>query len=123
ADDRYDLVVAFSILEHLPAPTLAAVMSEAARVLVPGGHLLVGLPAVHGGMSVAFRAIGFSGIEDHHVSDVHDALAAARRAGLTVERTATLPWGLPLGWAPYNAALLRCNKPAARDASTPGASA
>ena len=61
-------------------------------------------------MSLAFRAIGFRGIEDHHVSDVHQALAAAARAGFTVARTATLPHGLPLGWAPYNAALLRCNK-------------
>ena len=104
---RFDAVVAFSILEHLRAAPLRTALGEMARVLSPGGQLLVGCPAVHRGMSLAFAAIGFRGIDDHHFSGIRDVLAAARLVGLTVEKTATLPRGAPLGWAPYNAVLLR----------------
>ena len=73
----------------------------------PGGHFLIGLPAVNKAMTLAFRAIGFRGIDDHHVSDIHDVRAAATSAGFSVARTATLPFGVPLGWAPYSAMLLQ----------------
>ncbi len=105
-DGRYDAVVAFSILEHLKRPELQRAVAEAHRVLAPGGRFLVGCPAVHQGMNWAFAAIGFKGIDDHHFSSIHDVLGAAD--GLfTVEKRATLPRGVPLGWAPYGAVLLR----------------
>ena len=109
---RYDVVVAFSILEHLRQGELPAALAEVVRVLGPGGRLLVGCPAVHKAMNLAFAAIGFHGIEQHHFSSIHDVVAAARAAGLSVERQATFPAPVPLGWAPYNAVLLR--KPAGR---------
>jgi SAM-dependent methyltransferase len=102
----YDAVVAFSIFEHLRAPDLARAIAEAHRVLAPGGLLLVGCPAVHRAMSLAFAAIGFRGIDDHHFSTIGDVLAAARGRFLALERT-TLPRGVPFGWAPYNPALLQ----------------
>ena len=107
-DDSYDLVVAFSILEHLPGEALGQAIAEAARVLKRGGRFLVGCPAVHRGMNLAFAAIGFRGIEEHHVSSIHDVMTRAK-GRFSVEKTATLPPGVPLGWAPYNAVLLRKN--------------
>jgi len=105
-DARFDGVVAFSILEHLRPAQLDAALGEVHRVLTPGGRFLVGCPAVHKGMNLAFAAIGFRGIDEHHFSSIHDVLGAA--AGrFVVEKRATLPRAVPLGWAPYNAVLLR----------------
>jgi SAM-dependent methyltransferase len=99
-------VVAFSIFEHLKRAELERAIAEAHRVLRPGGVLLVGCPAVHKGMNLAFAAIGFRGIDQHHFSSIHDVLAAC--AGrFAVEKRATLPGGVPLGWAPYGAVRLR----------------
>ncbi len=104
----FDAVVAFSIFEHLRADELAPALGEVARVLRPGGHFLVGCPAVHRLMNAAFATIGFSGIEHHHFSDIADVVAAAG-PWFTVERQAALPAvmrALPLGWAPYTTVLL-----------------
>jgi SAM-dependent methyltransferase len=43
---RFDTVILSDVLEHLPNPTLA--ISEAARVLAPGGHLLINTPFFYG---------------------------------------------------------------------------
>jgi SAM-dependent methyltransferase len=102
----YDAVIAFSIYEHLKPHELEGALAEAHRVLTADGVLLVGCPAVHKAMTMAFVAIGFRNIGEHHFSSIDDVLEASR--GLfTVERTATLPRGVPLGWAPYGAVLLR----------------
>jgi SAM-dependent methyltransferase len=103
---RYDVAVAFSLLEHLDGAALRATTAEVARVLRPGGRFLVGCPAVHRGMDLAFAAVGFRRIGDHHRSTIHDALAACT-PHFSVEKRATLPRLLPLGWAPYAAVLLR----------------
>jgi SAM-dependent methyltransferase len=107
-DGFFDGVVAFSIFEHLKSHELAPALSEVARVLAPGGRLLVGCPAVHKIMNAAFSAIGFANIEAHHFSTIGDVLEAARPR-FTVARHDALPGGmraLPLGWAPYTTVLL-----------------
>jgi SAM-dependent methyltransferase len=107
--EKFDGVVAFSILEHLDRGELERAAREVARVLRAGGRFLVGCPAVHRAMNAAFAAIGFRGIEAHHKSGVPDVLAACA-PWFTVEKRATLPRLLeraPLGWAPYTAVLLR----------------
>ena len=111
-DGHFDGVVAFSIFEHLRQAELLAAGSEIARTLVPGGFLLIGCPAVHPLMNAAFAAIGFRGIEDHHVSSIRDVLRVFG-AQFRCTATATLP-RLPrrfgqalIGLAPYSAALLQ----------------
>jgi ubiquinone/menaquinone biosynthesis C-methylase UbiE len=65
-NDRFDLVVSFSVFEHLRRFPVA--LAEVARVLEPGGLFLLGMPSVNRLMEAAFRAVGFKGIADHHVT-------------------------------------------------------
>ena len=109
-DARFDCVVAFSIFEHLGGSALDEGLAEIARITKPGGTLLVGCPAVHRAMSAAFAAIGFSDIDDHHVSDLATILAAADRHFVVEAQAAWPPVvgdALPVGWAPYSAVSLR----------------
>ena len=88
-----DVVCCLSVLEHVAA--LDAALAEIRRVLRPGGTALLGYPRVDRLMGVLFRAIGFAGIEAHHVSTPRDIEAAARRA-LTLEVRRAWPPGFPL---------------------------
>jgi len=74
-DNTFDLVVAISVLEHIKA--IASFLQEIHRVLSPGGCLLVGMPAVNKTMEYLFQAIGFSGIEAHHVTSPEEMHQAA----------------------------------------------
>ena len=108
SDGLFDVVVAFSIFEHLRAHELEVTLAECARVLRPDGKLLVGCPAVHKLMNAAFAGIGFSGIEQHHFSNIGDVVATGS-PWFSVARRAALPAlmaALPLGWAPYTTVLL-----------------
>ncbi len=109
ADGYFDLVVAFSVLEHLRPAELPAALSQLARVCSNNGHLLVGCPAVHGAMNAAFAAIGFPDISNHHFSGLPHVLDAAE-PDFVVEARAAWPAPLavlPCGWAPYGCVLLR----------------
>ena len=90
ADGFFDVVVAFSIFEHLRAHelelTLAEMRARARARRAPPRRL----PAVHKLMNAAFATIGFSGIEEHHFSDIADVVAAAS-PWFAVERRAALP--------------------------------
>ena len=110
AISSFDCVIAFSIFEHLSGEALQAGLSSVGKVLRPGGDFLIGCPAVHAAMSAAFTAIGFSGIDHHHVSDLSTILAAADEHFVVEEIAAWPPVvgnRLPLGWAPYTAVRLR----------------
>ncbi len=65
-DAYFDLVVSYSVFEHLHEYPRA--FAEVSRVLKPGGLFLLGMPAVNKAMEWAFRTIGYTGIEDHHVT-------------------------------------------------------
>jgi SAM-dependent methyltransferase len=84
----FDLVVSFSVFEHLPEYDKA--LGEVARVLKAGGQFLLGMPAVNRMMEAGFRAIGFKGIEDHHVTTPASVASGFARAGLEVVRHETL---------------------------------
>ncbi len=91
-DARFDLVVSFSVFEHLHEFDRA--LDEVARVLKPGGWFLLGMPSVNLMMEVAFRAIGFKGIEDHHVTTPQMVERAFARHGLAVVDAAQLDFPL-----------------------------
>ncbi|WP_460019086.1 methyltransferase domain-containing protein [Magnetospira thiophila] len=47
-DGRFDLVVFFNSLHHLPPAAMAPALGEAARVLRPGGHVYISEPVAEG---------------------------------------------------------------------------
>jgi ubiquinone/menaquinone biosynthesis C-methylase UbiE len=79
ADRSFDLVVSFSVFEHLHEYERA--LREVARVLEPGGLFLLGMPAVNKVMELGFRAIGFKGIDDHHVTTPTTIAATFAKTG------------------------------------------
>jgi hypothetical protein len=98
--DHFDAIVCFSVLEHIPDSDAAA--RSLARALVPGGVLVTGYPMVSRLMTRAFRMIGFSGIDDHHVSTPAQIAAALGRVLQPTGRAAFPPG------APVRAALYQC---------------
>lgn len=99
--DSFDLAVSFSMFEHLHEYPKG--LAEVARVLRPGGLFLLGMPAVDRIMEAGFLAIGFKGINDHHVTTPAQVEAAFAGAGLRLKSKATLdlPWRRPLGVRVY----------------------
>jgi SAM-dependent methyltransferase len=93
---EFDLTLSFSVFEHLDRYEEG--LREVARVLKPGGRFLLGMPAVNRMMELGFRAIGFKGINDHHVTTPRAVARAFDRAGLRVARQARLRLlpGLPV---------------------------
>ena len=101
APESFDAIVCFSVLEHIADAAGAA--RGLARLLARGGTLVTGYPMVSPLMSRLFSLIGFSGIDDHHVSPparIHAALA--RELSLRA-RVAFPPH------APIPAALYQCS--------------
>ncbi len=87
-DASFDLVVCFSVFEHLHE--FERGLAQVARVLRPGGRFLLGMPAVNKMMEAGFRAIGFKGINDHHVTTPQAVSASFRKIGLEVASARTL---------------------------------
>lgn len=101
SDGFFDLVVCFSVMEHLPEPQIA--LGEMHRVLKPGGIAMLGMPAVNRFMEYAFQAIGFKGIEDHHITtpgQVWRLVSAQSERWRAARRQ--LPAGVPFGAALYH---------------------
>jgi SAM-dependent methyltransferase len=101
APESFDAIVCFSVLEHIADAAGAA--RGLARLLARGGTLVTGYPMVSPLMSRLFSLIGFSGIDDHHVSPparIHAALARE----LSLRARVAFP---PL--APIPAALYQCS--------------
>jgi 2-polyprenyl-3-methyl-5-hydroxy-6-metoxy-1,4-benzoquinol methylase len=93
--DQFDLVVAFSILEHIADPPRA--MRRIAELLRPDGTLLIGVPRVDRLMAALFLLIGYRGIEGHHVTTYQDVLRCASPY-FRLQRFSTFPGFLPR-WA------------------------
>jgi len=97
----FDLVVCFSVFEHLHEYEQA--LREVHRVLKPGGQFLLGMPAVNKLMEAGFFAIGFKGIDDHHVTTPQQVSRRFERVGFRVvcEHHLDLPLRRPLGVRVY----------------------
>jgi SAM-dependent methyltransferase len=117
AAESFDLAVSFSMFEHLHEYPKG--LAEVARVLRPGGFFLLGMPAVNRLMEAGFLAIGFKGINDHHVTPPAWVEAAFAGAGLRLvtKTTLDLPWRRPLGVRVYYDWLLE--KPVGRVEARP----
>jgi len=76
-DNYFDLVLAFSIFEHIKEPD--KLLAELNRIIKPGGQLLVGMPRVDKFMKQLFKLIGFNKIDDHHVARHQDFVVNARK--------------------------------------------
>lgn len=61
----FDLVIAFSIFEHLHDPEQA--LRELTRVLKKDGEILIGIPRLDKLMEIMFILIGYFSIKEHHV--------------------------------------------------------
>jgi 2-polyprenyl-3-methyl-5-hydroxy-6-metoxy-1,4-benzoquinol methylase len=96
----FDAVVCFSVLEHIADADGAA--RALARTLAPGGTLVTGYPMVNPLMTQAFKAIGYSSIDDDHVSQPARIGAALARVLRPVKRAAFPPA------APVRLALYQC---------------
>lgn len=92
-DNSFDLAVSFSVFEHLHEYERA--LLEVKRVLRPNGLFLLGMPAVNLMMEAGFRAIGFKGIEDHHVTTPAAVERRFGAVGLRVVSQKSLVFPLP----------------------------
>jgi ubiquinone/menaquinone biosynthesis C-methylase UbiE len=112
-NDRFELVVSFSVFEHLQQYPLA--LAEVARVLEPGGLFLLGMPSVNRLMEAAFMAVGFKGIVDHHVTTPNEVFTQCPEFGLreVARRHLDVPVPRPLGLRLYSNWLLQKGERAA----------
>jgi SAM-dependent methyltransferase len=104
-DASFDTVLCLSTLEHLAGDDLRAAVGELRRVTAQGGRAVVGIPSSGRLMDLLFGLIGFSEIDEHHVStreDIEGALGAAFR----IDGEARLPSVGPRDSALYT--VLRC---------------
>ena len=90
ADETYDLVCAFEVIEHLEDDT--AMLSDWAEHVAPGKHLMVSVPAWPERFSPMDELVGH--YRRYTPVQLHDTLSAA---GLTEVRTQLYGW--PLGFA------------------------
>jgi 2-polyprenyl-3-methyl-5-hydroxy-6-metoxy-1,4-benzoquinol methylase len=90
--ESFDLIVAISIFEHIR--DLAPVFERMHSLLRPDGQLLVGMPRVDRLMARGFSLIGFSGIDEHHVTDYITCKQVAA-AGFELIASAHIPTMLP----------------------------
>lgn len=94
----FDVVVCFSVLEHIGQADRAA--AQLARALAPGGTLIAGYPMVSPLMSRAFAAIGYHNIDDDHVTTPAQ-IARALGAHLRPRGRAAFPPHAPVPFALY----------------------
>jgi 2-polyprenyl-3-methyl-5-hydroxy-6-metoxy-1,4-benzoquinol methylase len=99
ADGEFAALVCMSVLEHLR--DLDAALTELARVIAPGGRLVLGSPVRNVLTNSFFRLVGYDPL-DIHPSSHRDVAAAVERNPLLAERARRVfPRWLPLDVAAY----------------------
>lgn len=103
----FDVLMCFSVLEHLRPHQLDTAVREIERVLRPGGIAVVGVPVESRMMTLLFSLIGFADIHHHHFSD-HETVLRVLQGRLSVQAIKTLPSWLPVRLCLYRVCL--CTK-------------
>lgn len=88
-NESADLVVALDVLEHIP--DLDAEIAELARVIKPGGYLLVSAPTENWLYLLGRRMARFKYEDDHHHRSGLAVLEAVAKSFREVRRKAILP--------------------------------
>ena len=84
-DGSFDAVTMFEVLEHIPVGTESEAFAEIARVLAPGGALVLTTPSWNLRSRMLDPAYLVAGHRHYRAADVIDML---RASGLATERTA-----------------------------------
>ena len=101
--DSYDAAVCSLLFDHLP--TIDPTVAELARVVRPGGRLLIS--NIHPSMSIVGANAAFRDVNDEsrfmrsHVHPVSTYLRAFRDHGLTVQRCVEPEWHIDLAMAKF----------------------
>jgi len=96
---RFDVVTLWQVLEHLPRPN--EILGQLARLLTPGGVLIVSVPNFHSWQSRLFRGHWFHLDPPRHIIhfEAHTLENVLRQAGLqTIRRWDFLPEYGSSGW-------------------------
>jgi SAM-dependent methyltransferase len=95
-DGAADVVLAADLTEHLDDVTLARILREAARVLAPGGRMVLYTPDRHHFFE-RLRDRGIMKQDPSHIGvrSAAELRAAVESAGFAVERSVWLPSHLP----------------------------
>ncbi len=103
-ENRFELVVSIGTFEHILLNKIEILLEKIFKILVPGGHLLVGMPQINKIMNKSLSIIGYPGIEEHHVTGHEDFINAARNHFKLI-RYIRLPSLLPKFAAIYHSML------------------
>ncbi|MCL4744012.1 MAG: methyltransferase domain-containing protein [Burkholderiaceae bacterium] len=96
-DARFDLALMLKSLHHVPLPSMARALREAARVLRPGGHLYVSEPIYDGALNELIRIYNDEGVVR---AAAQAALDEALRAGV-LEQLAERRFQMPVHFADF----------------------
>lgn len=83
-DASFDVVLSIVVLNFTPDPL--AYLRECARVLRPGGHLVLAFPNGQGYMAMLYRAVGRTWNAHHRMPDTAALETALAEMGFVVER-------------------------------------
>lgn len=96
--ESFDLIVAISVLEHIK--DTEAVIKRVHNLLRPGGNFLVGMPRVNDFMEIAFNAISYHNIKEHHITS-HKQFLRLSNSCFELVRLERIPSWLPLSAGLY----------------------
>lgn len=101
----FDLIVCLSVVEHLEHLELFDAMTEMARILRDGGHLILGFPIRNRLTSLLFKAVGFDDLKGHP-SD-HRAIMARAKSNFVISTIRSFPSFPNLNYSFYT--VLKCS--------------
>ena len=95
-DDVFDVIFFNHVLEHIPDDARA--LREVRRILKPGGLLILGVPnegAAYWQLAYRLQPKSRETSDHRHFYTAESVAAQCKAAGLTVQRTHPIGWGVP----------------------------